>query len=258
MKSLVVLVCLLAVVTAIGLGGSASSDARPEARAAGEDSPWPRTNRLRPNVRVLRRELARLQRQVELMEQSAEAYEDWQTCLRYVPVNEQGDRDRTTGYLYDERDGTGPGFMDGLAVDRRRRRGREDYMFINFRDSGCRSESPRPGGTAEPASASGYRRGSPRRPGLKKQMRRLERKAGRLFARSQRLETISERFATTSRRTPRVRPAGIAPSCTNRPIACEPRPAPGRLCRNSGSPTYAKSCLATIGFSMKWPRVLVM
>ena len=35
------------------------------------------------------------------------SYEDWQTCLRYVPVNEQGDRDRQSGFLYDERDGTG-------------------------------------------------------------------------------------------------------------------------------------------------------
>ena len=42
------------------------------------------------------------------------------TCIRYVPVNEQGDRDRQSGYLYDERDGTGVGYMDGIAVDRRR------------------------------------------------------------------------------------------------------------------------------------------
>ena len=86
------------------------------------------------------------------MEQSAESDEDWMTCLRYVPVNEQGDRDRQSGYLYDERDGTGVGYMDGLAVDRRRRRGREDYLFIHFRGSGCRTDNPQPGGTAEPAS----------------------------------------------------------------------------------------------------------
>jgi hypothetical protein len=168
------------------LGGPAASAPRPMAGASGEDSPWPRTKALRPNVRALRVELARLERQVELMEQSAEAYEDWQTCLKYVPVNEQGDRDRQTGYLYDERDGTGPGYMDGIAVDRRRRRGREDYLFIHFRTSACRSESPQPGGTAEPASLA--------RPGLRRQVKVLERKARRLFARSQRLETISERF----------------------------------------------------------------
>ena len=184
-RLVVAVVCAAAL--ACGLGGWAVSGARPPvAEVAGEDSPWPRTNALRPNVRALRREVARLEREVELMEQSAEGYEDWQTCLKYVPVNEQGDRDRQAGYLYDERDGTGVGFMDGLAVDRRRPRGREDYMFIHFRGSGCRSDSPQPGGTAEPASLG--------RPGLRRQVKSLERQAARLFARSQRLETISERF----------------------------------------------------------------
>ncbi len=98
------------------------------------------------------------------MEHSAEGYEAWQTCLRYVPVNEQGDRDRQFGYLYDERDGTGPGYMDAIAVDRRRRRGKEDYLFIHFRDGGCRSDSPQPGGTAEPASVRASRTRYRRRP----------------------------------------------------------------------------------------------
>ena len=146
------IVCGAAV--AFGFGGSGISDARP-AVAAGEDSPWPRTKAVGPNVRAARRELARLERQVELMEQSAENAEDWMTCIRYVPVNEQGDRDRQFGYLYDERDGTGPGSMDGIAVDRRRRRGREDYLFMHFRGDGCRSDSPQPGGTAEPRIGAG-------------------------------------------------------------------------------------------------------
>ena len=193
---------------ALGFGGSAVSDARPPAKAAGEDSPWPRTDALRPNVRVARRELPRLEQQVELMEQSAENYEVWQTCLQYVPVNEIGDRDRQSGYLYDERDGTGAGYMDALAVDRRRRWGREDYLFIHFRGS-CGTDNPQPGGTAEPASArttspraanarSTSRRAtrarSRRGTGLRGEVRRLERKAIRLFQRSQRLETVSERF----------------------------------------------------------------
>ena len=177
---------------ASGVGGSEVSDARP-AVAEGDDSPWPRTKALAPNVRAARRELARLERQVELMEQSAENAEDWMTCIKYVPVNEQGDRDRQFGYMYDERDGTGPGYMDGIAVDRRRRRGREDYLFMHFRGDGCRSDSPQSGGTAEPASAraSSTKR---RRPGLGGELNVLERRAERLSERSQRLETISERF----------------------------------------------------------------
>jgi hypothetical protein len=193
-------------VAALAFGGSAVSNAEPQATAAGEDSPWPRTEKLRPNVRVAQRELARLDEQVQLMEQSAENYEDWQTCLTYVPVNEIGDRDRQFGYLYDDRDGTGVGFMNALAVDRRRRRGREDYLFIHFRGDGCRTDNPQPGGTAEPASVRGVtaraagRPGLKRRaravgrPGLKRRVRTLERKADRLFQRSQRLEAVSERF----------------------------------------------------------------
>jgi hypothetical protein len=178
---------------AVGLGSSATSEgARPhKAVAAGEDSPWPRTNALRPNLRALRHEVARLERQVELMEQSAENAEDWMTCVNYIPVNEQGDRDRQSGYLYDERDGTGVGYVDGLAVDRRRKAGREDFLFMNFGGGGCRSDNPQPGGTAEPASV---RATSAGRPGLRRQVTLLEREAERLSARSQRLETISERF----------------------------------------------------------------
>jgi hypothetical protein len=186
--------CGCGAVVALGFGGSAVSDARLRANAAGEDSPWPRTETLRPNVQAARRELKRLEEQVALMEQSAEHAEDWMTCVRYVPVNEQGDRDRQFGYLYDERDGTGPGYMDGIAVDRRRRRGREDYLFMHFRGSGCVTESPQPGGTAEPASARATGRYKRRRPGLRGRLKVLERRAERLSSRSQRLETISERF----------------------------------------------------------------
>ena len=189
------LALMCGVAAALYFGGPGASDARPRtAVAAGEDSPWPRTNAIGPNVRVLRRAIARLERQVELMEESAETAEDWMTCVKYVPVNEQGDRDRQSGYLYDERDGTGVGYMDGIAVDRRRRRGREDYLFMHFRGGGCRTDNPQPGGTAEPASARAAGRYKRRHPGLRGRLGALERRANGLFRRSQRLETISERF----------------------------------------------------------------
>jgi hypothetical protein len=181
-RPIIALACSAVVVLAIG--GSALSAARPPAAAAAPQSP--RTNALGRDVRALRSEVARLEWQVERMEQSAEHAEDWMNCIRYVPVNELGDRDRQSGFLYDDRDGTGVGHMDAIAVDWRRRRGREDYLFMHFRGSGCQSESPRPNGTAEAASM--------RRPGLRRQLTLLERKARRLGARSQRLETISERF----------------------------------------------------------------
>jgi hypothetical protein len=194
MRKLGMLAVAIGTAVALGFGGSAISDARPEAGAAGQDPSRPRTNALRPNVHALRRTLANLTEQVELMELSAEGYEDWQTCLRYVPVNEYGDRDRQFGYVYDEGDGTGSGYMDALAVSRRRRPGREDYLFIDFRRGGCRSETPQPGGTAEPASVRASSARSRRGAGLTAQVKMLERKAGRLISRAQRLETVSERF----------------------------------------------------------------
>jgi hypothetical protein len=190
----VAVLCGCGAVVALAVAGSGVSGAIPRAGAAGEDSPWPRTKALQPNVRVAQQELERLEEQVELMEQSAENYEDWQVCLTYVPVNELGDRDRQSGYLYDERDGTGVGHLDALAVDRRRKWGREDYLFIHFRGAGCRSDNPQPGGTAEPASVRAASARSRRRAGLRSRVTMLERKAERLFQRSQRLETISERF----------------------------------------------------------------
>jgi hypothetical protein len=176
--------CGCGVAVTLGSGGA----------SAGEDSPWPRTQAPRPNVRAAQRELRRLEEQVEQMEQSAENAEDWMTCIKYVPVNEQGDRDRQSGYLYDERDGTGPGYMDAIAVDRRRRRGKEDYLFMHFRGDGCRSDNPQPGGTAEPASAHAATARASAQGGLGRRVAVLERKAERLLERSQRLETISERF----------------------------------------------------------------
>jgi hypothetical protein len=204
-----------------------STEAPRKARATGEDSPWPRTNALRPNVRAARKEINELECQVELMELSVARYDDWETCLSYIPVSEYGDPwDNRYGYLYDAREGTGVGFMDALAVDRRSRPRKEDYMFIDFERDGCRSDAPRPGGTADPASVrrplaqgdglrplalssatpdSVARRPAKRpkrafaswssgRRALKGQVRRLERKARRLFNRAQVLEAASERF----------------------------------------------------------------
>lgn len=182
------------VVIGFAFGGSAGSATEPRAVGAGEDSPWPRTNALKPKVRAVRRQVARLEWEIEQMEQSAERAEDWFTCIKYVPVNELGGRDRQFGYLYDERDGTGVGHMDGIAVDRRRKAGNEDYLFMHFRGSGCLSDSPQPGGTAEPASVRATSARSHRRPSLRRQLTTLERNAQRLIARSQRLETVSERF----------------------------------------------------------------
>ena len=170
----------------------------PAISSAGEDdSPWPDGGSDAEQLRAVRDVLGDLEDKTLLMEISATRYADWESCLRGVPVSEYGDHDRTFGYEYDERDGTGLGYMPALAVDRRSRNGGEDYLFLDFdRGGGCRSDAPLPGGTAEPASvtasasASGSvaaRRGDTLA-GLERRVRRLKRAVARLEAASERFD----------------------------------------------------------------------
>lgn len=158
----------------------------PGAAAADEDSPWPESGSAAVQIRAVRSVVGRLERKVALMEWTAARYADWRACLRRVPVSEYGDPDRQFGYAYDEGDGTGPGFMPALAVDRTSRPRREDYLFLAFRrDADCRSHAPQPGGTAEAAASS--RRGTLR--SLERRVRRLKRAARRLAAAAERFDT---------------------------------------------------------------------
>jgi hypothetical protein len=126
----------------------------PVASLAGDDSPWPERGGPRAQVRAIRTVLRRLEREVSLMQLSAARYGRWEACLRGVPVSEYGDEDRRYGFRYDERDGTGPGHMPALAVDRLSRPGHEDYLMFDFSGrNDCRSAPPLPGGTADAASA---------------------------------------------------------------------------------------------------------
>jgi outer membrane murein-binding lipoprotein Lpp len=151
-----------------------------------------RTPTLRAKVRAIGSEVRELERKVDLMELSAARYADWQACLRGVPVSEYGDPDRQSGYLYDERDGTGRGYRPALAVDRKSRPRKEDYLFLNFsRRSNCRSDAPLSGGTADPASAhsSGLRRRS-----LRSTLTDLERRVARMKRAARGLLASSEHF----------------------------------------------------------------
>ena len=165
------------------------------AGSAGEDSPWPRTTSLPANVSAIRSVVTDLERKVELMELSADRYADWQACLRGIPVSEYGDPDGRFGYHYDERDGTGPGFMPALAVDRESRPRREDYLFLHLsRLGGCGSNAPLPGGTADPASVRTPRASAAGRSqastvsGLERRVRSIKRSAWRLLASSERFD----------------------------------------------------------------------
>jgi hypothetical protein len=161
---------------------------------AEEDSPWPRTSSLPANVGAIRSVVAELEAKVERMQLSAARYADWGACIRGVPVSEYGDPDRRFGYVYDERDGTGRGFMPALAIDRRSRPRKEDYLFFDLsRRNGCRSTAPVPGGTADPASVRAPRARTAGR-SLRRTVRQLERRVKRLKRASRRLLAVSERF----------------------------------------------------------------
>ena len=195
--NLLLAVALVGAAVLASAAGSAGSDRRPEARAAGEDSPWPRTNALPANIRAIRSVVRDLSRKVELMELSAARYADWEACIRGVPVSEYGDPDRQFGYLYDERNGTGMSYMPALAVDRKSRPRKEDYLFLKFsRKGNCQSDAPLPGGTAEPASArtTAVASGRPRRQTLERTLRNLERRVRNMKRSARRLLAASERF----------------------------------------------------------------
>ena len=129
---------------AVLASATVSSGHRPQARAAGEDSPWPRTDRLPANVRAIKSVVRDLSGRVELMQQSAARYADWEACIRGLPVSEYGDPDRQWGYLYDERNGIGTSYMPALAVDRKSRPRKEDYLFLTLLAQGQLSKQPAP------------------------------------------------------------------------------------------------------------------
>jgi hypothetical protein len=164
-----------------------------------EDSPWPKSPSTTRQLQATDSVVSELEDKVELMDLSVARYDAWQSCLTGVPVTEYGDPDRQSGYLYDERDGTGTSFMPALAVDRGRRDGEEDYLFLDFgRTRACRSDAPVPGGTADPAMArvshaavlrrtraSAARRQAGDIDALERRVARLKRKARRLLAASE-------------------------------------------------------------------------
>jgi hypothetical protein len=76
----------------------------------------------------LMRKAKRLFRRAQLIERATERFDEWESCLSWVPVTEQGGWDRKFGYLYG-RVGEWPGFMPALHIDRSDWDD-PDYMFL--------------------------------------------------------------------------------------------------------------------------------
>jgi hypothetical protein len=187
-------IALVAASTAVGSGAMVSASDAPKTRSA--TSLQSKVNGVERRVRIVRRRVRR-------MERSANRFDNWMTCIRWVRVSEFGDPDHRFGYRYDERDGTGLDRRPALAVDTRRGVV-GDYKFLSFARRGdCHSDTTHPGtpeapGTADPASLHTPRpvrpRATPTRTPLRRKVRRLERTLKRLNARKERLSTMSERF----------------------------------------------------------------
>ncbi len=83
-----------------------------------------------PSVRALERRIALLDERKEALERMAARFDEWESCLSWVPVTEYGDADNRFGYLYGE-EGAEPGYRPAIAVDRSEWDD-PDYEFLAF------------------------------------------------------------------------------------------------------------------------------
>jgi hypothetical protein len=81
-------------------------------------------------VLALERKVRRLQERTEDLERMSERFDEWESCLSWVPVTEYGDASRHFGYLFGEK-GTDPGYRLAIIVDRSERDD-PDYEFLAF------------------------------------------------------------------------------------------------------------------------------
>ena len=82
-------------------------------------------------VRALERRVALLDERKEALERMAARFDEWESCLSWVPVTEYGDADNRFGYLYGEQGTEEPGYRPAIAVDTSEWDD-PDYMFLAF------------------------------------------------------------------------------------------------------------------------------
>ena len=70
---------------------------------------------LRIRVRRLEKKVEDLERRAERLLAMSEEFDEWESCLSWVPVTEYGDPDKQYGYLFDT--ARGRGYGPALAVD---------------------------------------------------------------------------------------------------------------------------------------------
>jgi hypothetical protein len=137
----------------------------------------------------------RIERMIRRMERTAERWRRWTTCITKVPVSEYGDPDHSSGFAYEEEDGSGPDTRPALAIDRRGPRSPNMVWFEFSQRPRCQdlgTEPTQPGtpgapGTADPAKvAVGAARAA--------SLGSIERRLDGLERREERLERMAEQF----------------------------------------------------------------
>jgi hypothetical protein len=81
-------------------------------------------------VLALERKVRRLRERAEDLERMSERFDEWESCLSWVPVTEYGDADGRFGYLFGEK-GAEPGYMPAITIDRSEWDD-PDYEFLAF------------------------------------------------------------------------------------------------------------------------------
>jgi hypothetical protein len=81
-------------------------------------------------VRTLKRKVEQLKERAKDLERMSERFDEWESCLSWVPVTEYGDADRHFGYLFGEK-GAESGYGPAIAIDSSEWDD-PDYEFLAF------------------------------------------------------------------------------------------------------------------------------
>ena len=137
---------------------AARTAAAPEPDRASTTATFGLASRRGSELKRIRGRLRSISRALKPMERTVSRYRRWRKCISQVPVSLFGAVDRRFGFAYNEVDGSGAGFQNALAIDRRKP---ADYRFLRFASRrGCVSARTVPGGTADPARAPVSRKAS--------------------------------------------------------------------------------------------------
>ena len=136
---------------AVRLGRNRPSPGTPGAPGTADPAKLPRSRppARRTSLGALERRLADLERREARLEKMSEQFDEWESCLSWIPVTEYGDPEGRFGYVYQDKGGE-RGYRPALAIDRSEWDD-PDYMFlggelsrVHLRRGGDETDAPPP------------------------------------------------------------------------------------------------------------------